>query len=924
MATTHAGVILRHVRQLVAADPTDRLTDQQLLDRFTARREEAAFAALVRRHGPLVLGVCRRVLFNWHDAEDAFQATFLTLARKAGAIGKRESVGGWLYQVAYHLSVKARVRAATRQRHEGQVDYRTAADPLEEVTGRELLGVLDEEVQKLPERLRAPVVLCYLEGRTRDEAARQLGWSLGTFKRRLEQARDRLRVRLDRRGLALAAALLAAAPATAPAAPSALLVASAVKAALRDAPAIVPGPAARPLAALKLKMTSALLLAVGVIALGAALLPHRVAAGRGTEGTLKAEKAPSPGPSKQPAAAQPARPPENQEIIVSGRVVDADGKPVADASVALLGDPQLSPLGWSDDPRAVALTRTDREGHYRLQVARPTWECYRFVQAVAVAPGQGMGVSLLRADPKDVVIRLPREQVIRGKLITLEGQPAAGVKVYLGGFSEPGPGPGERLSVFFWEPPAGLPLWPGPLTTDAEGRFTLRGAAAGRIVTLQVRDEPFARQWLTVAADRKDPGAELTFPLAPGQVVEGQITGADTGRPVANARLHVQAGEEYGTRYGMDGRADGQGRFRINPFAGDIIRILAYPPAGEPYVALSREQKKPKGTIKHEVNLALPRGVLVHGRVEEAGSGKPLGGAVVYYHPSQANNKFLHENMLFDRPAVSGPDGSFTLAVLPGSGHLLIRGPTPDYLRQEVGTYQLSNGRPGGTRLYPTGLVPLDLDAKAETKEVKVTLRRGVTVRGNLVGPDGKPVARAVMLCRLNPQYTAYRPPGEVEVRDGRFELRGCDPEQTYPVYFLDGRNKWGARVEIAGKQAGAEPVTVRLVPCGSVELRFLNKEGKPVTGLHPFLEIVITPGVSRLNFKEGELFADSHFLGNIDPLNYRPDPQTDAQGRATLPALIPGATYRLTMNEGPGVKEFTVESGKTLTLPDVTVDRSN
>src|SRR5262249_17481263 len=152
--------------------------------------------------GPLVLGVCRRVLHNWHDAEDAFQATFLTLARKAASISKQDSVGGWLHQVAYNLALKAKAHAATRQARQRQAQNRPPDDPLTELTGRELLAVLDEELQQLPERYRAPLVLCYLEGRTRDEAARQLGWSLGTLKRRLEQARARLRGRLERRGLA--------------------------------------------------------------------------------------------------------------------------------------------------------------------------------------------------------------------------------------------------------------------------------------------------------------------------------------------------------------------------------------------------------------------------------------------------------------------------------------------------------------------------------------------------------------------------------------------------------------------------------------------------------------------------------------------------------------------------------------------------
>src|SRR4051812_27222926 len=149
--------------------------DGALVDAFLARRDEAAFEALVRRHGPLVLGVCRRVLGNSHDAEDAFQATFLVLARKASSISKRASLSSWLYQVAYRVALKGRARTATRQRYEQRADQRTTPDPLEELTGQELLAVLDEEMHQLPERYRAPLILCHLESRTCEEAARQLG-----------------------------------------------------------------------------------------------------------------------------------------------------------------------------------------------------------------------------------------------------------------------------------------------------------------------------------------------------------------------------------------------------------------------------------------------------------------------------------------------------------------------------------------------------------------------------------------------------------------------------------------------------------------------------------------------------------------------------------------------------------------------------
>ncbi len=235
MASAFTCTVLQHLQKLVSAQSTRHLGDQQLLERFTSQREEAAFAALVQRHGRLVLGVCQRVLRNGHDAEDAFQATFLVLARKAASICKQDSVASWLYRVAYRTALHARARRTSRQAYERQAAERQPADPLDEITGRELLAVLDEEVQRLPERYRLPVLLCYLEGRTHEQAAQQLGWSRSTVKRRLEQARKRLQSRLTRRGLTLAGVLLTTQVAypVASAAVSARLAAATVQAAVQ-------------------------------------------------------------------------------------------------------------------------------------------------------------------------------------------------------------------------------------------------------------------------------------------------------------------------------------------------------------------------------------------------------------------------------------------------------------------------------------------------------------------------------------------------------------------------------------------------------------------------------------------------------------------------------------------------------------------
>jgi RNA polymerase sigma factor (sigma-70 family) len=189
----------------------DDLTDEVLLQRYTSGREEAAFAALVRRYGPLVLGVCRRVLLHEQDAEDAFQAVFCVLARRAGAVRNRTAVGTWLHAIAYRIARKARAARGRRPMSATNLPDIPAPQGSPEWVWRELRPVLDEEVNRLPEKYRRAFILCYLEGRTNEQAAAQLGCPLGTVLSRLARARERLRGRLTRRGLALSAGALAAA-----------------------------------------------------------------------------------------------------------------------------------------------------------------------------------------------------------------------------------------------------------------------------------------------------------------------------------------------------------------------------------------------------------------------------------------------------------------------------------------------------------------------------------------------------------------------------------------------------------------------------------------------------------------------------------------------------------------------------------------
>lgn len=186
------------------------LSDGELLARFFRDKEDAAFSTLVERHGPLVFGVCRRILNDANDAEDAFQATFLVLVRKGATLRDPGRLANWLFGVAYRTARKVKAKAALRTKSERQAGEMPTKSDVSEMTYDELRTVLDEEISQLPEKYALPLVLCYLQGKTNAEAAAQLGWPEGSISRRLSRARELLRSRLAKRGMALSVALIAA------------------------------------------------------------------------------------------------------------------------------------------------------------------------------------------------------------------------------------------------------------------------------------------------------------------------------------------------------------------------------------------------------------------------------------------------------------------------------------------------------------------------------------------------------------------------------------------------------------------------------------------------------------------------------------------------------------------------------------------
>jgi cytochrome c peroxidase len=316
MARAFSSPILQLIRRVVKDERVRQLSDSLLLQQLCEGRDEAAFAALLYRHGAMVLGVCRSVLRNEADAEDAFQATFLILARKAASIRKSASVGSWLHGMAHRTALKARAQSATREKNVARVPARPALQP-DDLAWREVQQLVHEELAGLAERYRDPLVACYLEGKTQEQAAAQLGVAVSTLKERMERGRSQLRARLVRRGLGTAAILTAAAwPEAGSASVPETLASRTIQAAHRFAggrlastvasakvAALTEG-ALKTMVLTKLKLTMVVLAGMALVAGGASLTMLAAP----TSQPPAADRAlPTEGPRREPGKLPPAR-----------------------------------------------------------------------------------------------------------------------------------------------------------------------------------------------------------------------------------------------------------------------------------------------------------------------------------------------------------------------------------------------------------------------------------------------------------------------------------------------------------------------------------------------------------------------------------------------------------------------------------------
>jgi RNA polymerase sigma factor (sigma-70 family) len=953
--------LLRYIRRLVTRPELDESSDAALLGRFITARDETAFAALVVRHGPLVLQVCQRVVGNVHDAEDAFQAAFLVLAREAATVRHPEALPAWLHGVARHAALKAR-SAKVRQVRQAQLVTAHAADPhpdpLSELSARELLAILDEEVQRLPKKYRLPVILCCLQGLSLEEAARQLGWTAGSVKGRLERGRKRLHDRLMRRGLTLSAALAAAevSRSAASAAAVAHLAAATIRGALgfatRSAVASYVSPAAvalarkviKAMALARLTIPAALVLATCLLATG--FLTYKVANSHSTEpardnsSPLLSEDKPAPDAAALIQNQRVATDAFNAPIAIRGRVLDPEGTPIPGANLYV----GYSPRPSSFTPSRPAMTYSPRatsaaDGRFHFTFARSELDAKLLDTSrpavVAVASGHGPDWAVIGdfAEDVELSLKLVKDLPISGRIVDQNRKPVAGAKIRVDSVQS---APEDEVTRYLagnwdsWSPKAWigpLPGQPAVLTTDADGRFRVTDIGRDRILSLALGGPTIGHANLPAVTRPAVPtpyvggtnGATFEYVAAPSRLIHGVVRDQATGKPVpdvlvsARGTLSTALTDKDG-RYELRGCSKSQG-----------YMVTAQSLTGRPYFAAEVWVPEVPSLDPLTLNFDLLSGIPVQGQVRDQSSQKPPRTARVEYYPLFPNafsSRLTNGLIMAASSAVIRPDGSYSLAVLPGPGILcVVASPSDAYGVAMLDTKELaslfnevqeltnplpngSNHRPGQNPRTALGAGrqgvccvnryhALSLIKPAEWAEslvVDLTVQPARTLRGTVAGLDGKPLT-GVRVVGLIPT------PEDEVLESASFTVMGLNPRRSRDLYFHHKKMGLGKFLTLQGDET--KPLTVQLEPCGTVVGRILDKAGKPVTS--------VNVGLLR--------HADYYTLTISSAA-------TEANGRFRLEGLVPGPKYSFTHNSLrrllKEVSEVDVESGRSKDLGDL------
>ncbi|HLN28867.1 MAG TPA: sigma-70 family RNA polymerase sigma factor [Gemmataceae bacterium] len=975
MAQVQLVGALHHLRRATASAATPELTDSQLLERYVAGGDEDAFARLVRRHGRLVRSVCRNVLRDEQDIDDASQATFLVLATKAASIRKTAAVASWLYGVAHRTAMNAKRARLRRRERQTEQEASAREQPATDASLREIQAILDEELNRLPERQRAAFVLCCLEGKTKAEAARELGWKEGTVASRLARTRKELQRRLIRRGVALSSALCAVelGRTTAAAAVPPIFIQSMIKAALAFAAGRAGGPCGISAGAAglahkllhsmlmnQMKIATVILILVTIFTGTGVLACHALIAKRtGLENSSAQPEWPQPRTqTADRGQATEAESASAKTVAVRGQVLGPTGKPVAGARLYLLHWPKGAVAG---DVDMLLRGTSASDGRFSLQL--PTADAHHQnrgqpVPLIAAADGLGLDWVDLPADglPNKITFHLVRDMPVRIRIVGTEGKPIPGVAVNVGGVMAP-----DKLeeSLKAWQrSPRATELAPGkglmlplapilhPPVSDKEGKVEIPGIGADRFVTLEVKHPDYVQSTVIVVTSEsldlrtinrklaKDSpagleswrttllGPNLAHVLEPIAPVEGTVREAGTGNPVVGATIQ-----------GPGDRAisDSRGHFRLRGLRKtERYTLHVMPP--ENALLIDRWVRLASGpgpftTVKADIEL--PHGVLLTGRVVDKATCVGLDKIDVSLMPLP-DNKFLKQAPIdLGFTARTDASGRFRLVALPGSGVLLARAIDS---RRRAGNVWINLYKKAKFDAEDRKRVQIHTDPEGDLSFLagnggNASLSHYNAARVVDIGEGGSNLARDLVLDRgRTVSVSVADAEGKPLAGAIAAGVSSMWPEAifveaaTCPVYALDPEQPRQLllvhperKLAVIVTVRGDEngPLAARLGPTGIVTGRLLDTEGRPI----PAAEVAV--------LYSGTLGRDlSRQLSGVqEPL------RTDDNGRFRLEGIVPGLEFELAIARdrqrlGPETRSHpkAVKASSTLDLGDIRV----
>jgi RNA polymerase sigma factor (sigma-70 family) len=930
MSSSALAAGLRQLRGKLAAQQHNDDSDEQLLHAFLANGDENAFAALVRRHGPMVLHLCRRVLGHEQDAEDAFQATFLVLSRQASKLRKKASLASWLHGIAYRISLKAKQAAARRRKHEGRASPRSSAEPSAELLWHEVRALLDDEIGRLPEKYRSVFVLFYLEDCGREETALRLGLKEGTAASRLDKARKWLARRLAQRGVELTAVLAASAVATQSApALSPVLISTTIKAALADGAA---GLVSLPVAGLVKGATSALMLSKMKVA-AMFLVVATLFSGVGLCFLVKpqaaltppAEPAAANGKTGDKAASSQSAAAKRMEI--QGRVLGPDGKPKAAAKILLFG---------YEDQRTTELGVSASDGCFTVVVPKKA----RDYSLLAQAAGTGIGFLNLhdRKPATPVEFRLVKDQVIRGRVVNTEGKPIAGVRVAINSINTY---PKNSLDSFLamWkqrDPSSQMPwgekaFWSKagtllPTRTDSDGRFALHGAGAERLVSLRLHGAGIAETELWIinregfdpepynrATRRNIPkefeiavrwmlhGPNLSFVADAEKPLRGVVKDADSGKGRPNVVVHMSCvDQEQHWEVHLRAITDTAGHFEmhgVHKAKKYMLEVEADASAG--YMPCQVWADDTTGYEPISVVIPVKKGVIITGEVIDQATGRSVPGFVEA--GVLVNNPFAKAYPRFNSSRLgklnfTADDGTFRIVTVPGPvllmgglaygrmpGGLLEKmkykpvAPDPKYpqyflKRSENRFLEYSNFEEGSAPVEGEYCKVLHIKPGTEVLKEDIILERASALPITIQDAEGSPLT-GVWATGIGSELWRFVAIRIENDNCAAYHLKAGKPRLM--VLYHPGRKLAGSLILKGDEQP---PVVLKLAPTGAIKGRLHDADGKPLAGV-----------VVKVGYPDRE--ADE-----IDRVIHKAKlNMTDAEGRVTLDELIPERAFFVT-----------------------------